>query len=83
MGDDIDIVLENVALDSVHVFMHQYTEGFDNAYVRETCVDADIFKPKKYFLDDNIANIRVASKVQKLKLAINALKKTKVVKAKS
>lgn len=56
-------------------------EGLKNAYVRETCVD--VIKPETYFVDYNIANTKVANRIQKLKLAINALNKTKVVKAKS
>jgi len=83
MGDYVDIVLENSALETAHVFMHQYTEGFHNGYVRENCVDPDVVKPEAYFIDDNVTNSRVASRVQKLKLAINALNKKQAGKTKS
>ena len=83
MGDYVDIVLENSSLENAHVFMHQFTEAFDNGYVRDNCVDPDVVKPETFFLDDNITNSRVASRIQKMKLAINALNKTKQGKAKS
>lgn len=83
MGDYVGVVLENVTLDSAHVFMYNYTEGSENAYMKETYMDVDIIKPKTHFLDDNIVNTRFANRVQEVKLATNALNKTKVVEAKS
>ena len=83
MGDYVDIVLENSSLENAHVFMHQFTEPFDNGYVRESCVDPEVIKPESFFIDDNITNTRVASRFQKLKLAVNAINKTKPTKAKT
>ena len=83
MEDYVDIVLENTSSDTAHVFMHQFTEAFDNAYVRENCVDQEIIKPESFFIDDNVSNTRVASRFQKLKLAVNAQNKAKATKTKT
>lgn len=49
--------------------------------MRENFVDMDIMKPKPFFLDENITNTHMAMKIQKLKLVVNAFKKSKMVKA--
>lgn len=82
VGDYVDVVLENSAMQNTHMFMHQFIEPFDPAYVRESCVDADALKPESIFIDDSIANTKAASRFQKLKLAVNAINKAKQSKAK-
>lgn len=53
------------------------------AYVRETYVDINIIKPESHFLDDKVDKSRVASKIHKVKLAMNTINKGKVDKPKS
>lgn len=41
----MDIILENSMLENAHVFMDFFIKDFDNAYMREICVDKDVIKP--------------------------------------
>lgn len=82
MGDYVDIVLGNSSLNTAHIFMYQYIEGFHNACMRENNVDMDIIKLELFLLDENITNTYEAARIQKLKLTIYTLNKFKMVKAK-
>ena len=83
LGDYVDVVLENAAVQNVHMFMHQFSEPFDAAYAKESCVEPEVVKPESIFIDESVANTKVASRFQKLKLAVNALNKTKQGKTKT
>ena len=82
LGEYVDVVLVNSAMENAHVFMHQFSESFDATYAKETCVDPHIIQPETFFIDNNVANSKVASRFQKLRLAINALNKPKQSKSK-
>lgn len=83
MGDFVDIVFKNSSLDTTHALTHHHMDGFHNAYLGENCMDMDIIKLESFFLDENVTNTRVATRIQKLKLPIKALNKSKMVKAKT
>jgi hypothetical protein len=70
MGDYVNVVLENSALEIAHMFMHQFTEVFDSAYVRESCVDHHVIEPKTFFINNIVTNSRVANRFQKLKMPL-------------
>lgn len=56
------VVLENSALEIAHMFMHQFTEAFDSAYARESCVDQHVIEPKTLFINNTVTNSRVANR---------------------
>jgi len=83
LGEYVDVVLENSAVQSAHMFMHEIAEPFDPDHVKETCIDPDIIKPESIFIDASISVTKIASRFTKLKIAINAINKTQQSKSKS
>lgn len=83
LGEYIDVVLENSAVQNVHMFMHEIAEPFDPEHVKETCIDPDVIKPESIFIDASISGTKVASRFTKLKIAVNAINKTQQSKSKS
>jgi hypothetical protein len=75
MGDYLDIVLENSALQITHLFMHQFSEPFNAEYAKKSCVEPDVIKPESIFIDASVSNTKVASRFTKLKHAITLLNK--------
>ena len=67
LGDHVDVILENSAVQNVHMFMHQFVEPFDPLYAKETCVEPETIKPEAIFIDGNVTNTKVASRFTKLK----------------
>lgn len=45
LGDYFDVVLENTTLQSVPMFMNQFSKLFDSTYARGSYVDPKIVKP--------------------------------------
>ena len=66
----MNVVLENSALEIAHMFMHQFTEAFNCAYARESCVDQDVIEPKTFFINNTVTNSRVANRFKKLKMPL-------------
>ena len=83
LGEYVDVVLENSAIQNVHMFMHEIAEHFDPEHVKETCIDPDVIKPESIFIDASISGTKVASRFTKLKIAVNAINKTQQSKSKS
>ena len=83
LGDYVDVILENSAVQNAHMFMHQFTESFDTIYAKETCVEPETIKPEAIFIDGNVTNTKVASRFTKLKQAITVLNKALQAKAKT
>ena len=83
LGDHVDVVLENSALQNAHIFLHQFVEPFDAIYAKETCVEPDVVKPASIFIDESVSNTKVASRFVKLKNAVNVLNKDLQTKTKS
>jgi hypothetical protein len=75
LGDHVDVILENSAMQNVHMFMHQFSEPFDTAHAKETCVEPDTLKPEAIFIDASVSNTKVASRFTKLKHAVTVLNK--------
>ena len=75
LGDHVDVILENSAVQNVHMFMHQFSEAFDPLYAKETCVEPETIKPEAIFIDGSVTNTKVASRFTKLKHAITVLNK--------
>ena len=75
LGDHVDVVLENAAVQHAHIFMHQITEPFDATHAKETCVEPEVIKPETIFIDTSVSNTKVASRFTKLKQAITLLNK--------
>ena len=75
LGDHVDVILENSAVQNVHMFMHQFSEPFDALYAKDTCVEPETIKPEAIFIDGSTSNIKVASRFTKLKHAITVLNK--------
>ena len=83
LGDYVDVILENSAMQTAHMFMHKLSEPFDPLYVKDSCVEPDIIKPESIFIDGSISNTKVATRFTKLKHTINALNKAQQSKSKS
>src|SRR6202022_2878356 len=83
LGDYVDVILENSAVQNAHMFMHQFTESFDTIYAKETCVEPETIKPEAIFIDGNVTSTKVASRFTKLKQAITVLNKALQAKAKT
>ena len=83
LGDYVDVILENSAVQNAHMFMHQFTESFDTIYAKETCVKPETIKPEAIFIDGNVTSTKVASRFTKLKQAITVLNKALQAKAKT
>ena len=75
LREHVDVILENSAVQNVHMFMHQFTEAFDPLYANETCVEPETIKPEAIFIDGSTSNTKVASRFTKLKQAITVLSK--------
>jgi hypothetical protein len=75
MDDYLAVMLQNSSNENVHMFMHQFSEPFDVAYAKETCVEPDIIKPEAIFIDNSVVNTKVASRFLKLKNAVTAANK--------
>ena len=75
LGEHVDVILENFAVQNVHMFMHQFSEAFDPLYAKETCVESETIKPEAIFIDGSVTNTKVASRFTKLKHAITVLNK--------
>lgn len=75
LGDHVDVVLENTAVQNVHMFMHQFVEPFDALYAKESCAEPDAIKPEAIFIDGSVSNTKVASRFIKLKQAVTVLNK--------
>ena len=75
LGDYVDVILENAALQNAHMFMHQFVEPFDTAHAIADCVEPDVVKPTSIFIDASISNTKVCSRFVKLKHAITLLNK--------
>jgi hypothetical protein len=82
MGDHVNVILENTANENVHMFMHQFTEPFDPDYAKNTCIEPETIKPETIFIDNNVANTKVASRFTKLKNAIKVANKALQAKPK-
>ena len=76
LGDHVDVILENSAVQNVHIFMHQFSEPYDALYAKESCVEPDSIKLEAIFIDASVSNTKVASRFTKLKQAITILNKT-------
>lgn len=83
LGDHVDVILENSALQNVHMFMHQIQQPFDAQYVKESCIEPDAIKPEAIFIDGSVSNTKVASRFVKLKHAVTVLNKALQSKPKS
>ena len=81
LGEYMDVLLENSAMENVHMFMGQ-SEPFDSQYIRETCIEREDIKPQAIFLDDSVLNTKVASRFTKLKQAVTMLNKALASKPK-
>ena len=68
LGEYIDVVLENSAVQNVHMFMHEIAEPFDPEHVKETCIDPDVIKPESIFIDASISGTKVAAGLRNSKL---------------
>lgn len=75
LGDYVDVVLENSAVQNAHLFLHQVLEPFDALFAKEKCADPDVVKPDSIFLDASVSNTKVASRFIKLKHAVTVLNK--------
>ncbi len=83
LGDYVDVVLENSAVQNAHMFMHQIVEPFDAVQAKESCVEPEVIKPETIFIDTSVSNTKVASRFTKLKQAITVLNKALQNKPKS
>ena len=79
----MDVILENSAMQNVHMFMHQFSESFNPMYAKETCVEPETIKPEAIFIDGNVTNTKVASMFTKLKQAATVLNKALQNKSKT
>lgn len=75
LGEYMDVVLENSAVQSAHMFMGQNSEPFDSQYAKETCIEPGEIKPEAIFIDGSVLNTKVASRFTKLRHAITVLNK--------
>jgi hypothetical protein len=75
LGEHVDVILENSAVQNVHMFMHQFSEPFDTIYAKESCAEPEVVKPEAIFIDGNCTNTKVASRFTKLKQAITVINK--------
>ena len=75
LGDHVDAILENSAVQNVHMLMHQFSKAFDPLYAKDTCVEPKTIKPEAIFIDGSVSNTKVASRFTKLKHAITVLNK--------
>ena len=75
LGDHVDVILENSAVQNAHMFMHQFSEPFDPVYAKESCAQPDVIKPEAIFVDGNVANTKVAARYTKLKQAVTMANK--------
>lgn len=83
LGDHVDVVLENSAVQNAHMFMHQFVEPFDAVHAKESCVEPETIKPETIFIDTSVSNTKVASRFTKLKQAITVLNKANQSKPRS
>lgn len=83
LGDCVDVILENSAVQNAHKTMHLFSEPFNAMYAKDNCVEHEVIKPESIFIDASTSNIKVASKFTKLKQAITVLNKALQSKPKS
>ena len=49
LGEYIEVVLENSALENAHINIHEFAKVFDGAYVTESFVDWDVVKLRFFY----------------------------------
>lgn len=75
LGEHMDVILENSAVQNAHMFMHQFTEPFDAIYAKESCAEPDAIKPETIFVDGSVTTTKVAARYSKLKQAVTVANK--------
>ncbi len=75
LGDHVDVILENSAVQNAHMFMHQFSEPFDPLYAKESCAEPEVIKPEAIFVDGNVANTKVAARYTKLRQSVTVANK--------
>ena len=71
----MDVILENSAVQNIHMFMQQFVEPVDTQYAKESCIEPDSIRLEAIFIDGNVSNTKVASMFIKLKHAVTVLNK--------
>lgn len=75
LGNYLDVILKKFAVQTVHIFMHQFSKPFDLVYAKKSCVELDVIKSESIFIDGSILKTKVARMFTKAKHVINAINK--------